>query len=215
MRLLWIAFGVLVVDQATKVMVRSNMTLRTSIDLIGDWLKFTYTENPGMAFGIVIGSTAIVTALSIIATGLIIYYLYRVRAGYAPYTMSLAAVLGGALGNIVDRIFYGWIFDYGTLFEGRVVDFIHFNIWTGLVPESVPLVGGMFVALFPIFNAADIAICGGVAGILIFQKKFHSQQFQEMEAENNSSAPEEESEGPPEQVDIPGQSDNQQLPDQP
>ncbi len=179
MRLLWIALGVLVVDQATKVAVRLNMsaTPRQSFGVIGDWLKFTFTENPGMAFGIMPGSTAVVTACSITATILIVIYLLRVRSGYAPYTTCLALILGGAVGNIVDRLFYGMIFDYAPFFQGRVVDFIHFNLWSGLVPESVPLIGGQFLALFPIFNVADIAICGGVVGILVFQKRFHSQML--------------------------------------
>ena len=181
MRLLWTAFGVLVIDQATKVAVRLNMSVspRQSFDIIGDWLKFTFTENPGMAFGIRLGSTAVVTACSITATVLIFIYLLRVRSGYAPYTTCLALILGGAMGNIVDRLFYGMIFGYSSFFEGRVVDFIHFDLWRGFVPESIPLVGGQFMALFPIFNIADIAICGGVAGILVFQKRFHSQMLAE------------------------------------
>ena len=177
MRLLWVALGVLVGDQATKVAVRLNMTVspRQSFGVIGDWLKFTFTENPGMAFGIMPGSTAVVTACSITATILIVIYLLRVRSGYGPYTMCLTLILGGAVGNIVDRLFYGMIFDYAPFFQGRVVDFIHFNLWSGLVPESVPLIGGQYLALFPIFNVADIAICVGVVGILVFQKRFHSQ----------------------------------------
>ncbi len=174
MRLLWITLGVLVVDQVTKVIVRLNMSglPRPSYGVIGGWLRLTYTENPGMAFGIMPGSTTVVTVCSLIAMVLIIVYMMKVRSGYKPYTMCLAAILGGAAGNIVDRLFYGPIFGYGPFFEGRVVDFIHFNIWAGLVPDSVPLIGGEYVALFPIFNVADIAICGGVAGILIFQKEF-------------------------------------------
>jgi len=189
MRLVWIALSVLVLDQVTKIVVRINMGTtgpRESIGVLGDWLKLTYTENPGMAFGIMPGSTSVVTACSVIATILIIVYLLRVRKGYAPYTMCLAAILGGAIGNIVDRLFYGLIFEYGPFFEGRVVDFIHFNIWSGLVPGDIPLIGGEYLALFPIFNVADIAICGGVAGVLIFQKQFHLRRLAEGEAAANA-----------------------------
>ena len=84
-------------------------------------------------------------------------------------------ILGGAIGNIIDRLFYAIIFDYGAFFQGRVVDFIHVNLWSGSAPESLPLIGGTYMALFPIFNVADIAIVSGVIGILIFQKKFHQQ----------------------------------------
>jgi len=192
MRLLWITLGILVIDQATKVAVRLNMPLRSSIDLIGNWFKFTFTENPGMAFGIILGSPGIVTACSIVATSLIIVYIVRVRSGYAPYTMCLAAVLGGALGNIVDRLLHGWIFDYAPLLQGRVVDFIHFHIWAGLVPDGIPLIGGQYMAFFPIFNLADTAICLGITGVLIFQKKFHSQMLQkddEPQVEEGEEAP--------------------------
>ncbi|MCH8961553.1 MAG: signal peptidase II [Bacteroidetes bacterium] len=175
MRLLWMAAGVVVVDQATKLVVHQTMSMPPyrSIDLIGDWLKFTFTENPGMAFGISFGPAGMVTAFSILATLLIIVYLYRVRKGYALYRASLALILGGAIGNIIDRMFYGMLFGYGNFFQGRVVDFIHVNLWSGYVPDAVPLVGGSYMALFPIWNVADMAIVVGVVGILVFQKKFH------------------------------------------
>ncbi len=184
MRLLWIAAGVVVVDQATKLVVHQTMSMPPyrSIDLIGDWLKFTFTENPGMAFGITFGPVGMVTAFSIIATLLIIVYLYRVRKGYTPYRASLALILGGAIGNIIDRMFYGMLFGYGNFFQGRVVDFIHVNLWSGYVPDAVPLVGGNYMALFPIWNVADMAIVVGVVGILVFQKKFHKHLAEAAEA---------------------------------
>lgn len=144
-----------------------------SIGLLGDWLKLTFTENPGMAFGITFGPAGLVTAFSIIATLLIVIYLYRVRKGYAPYRASLALILGGAIGNIIDRMFYGLVFGYGNFFQGRVVDFIHVDLWSGYVPDAVPFIGGNYMALFPIWNVADMAIVVGVVGILVFQKKFH------------------------------------------
>ena len=187
MRLLWIAAGVVVVDQTTKIVVHQNMSMPPyrSINLIGDWLKFTFTENPGMAFGVNFGPAGMVTAFSIIATLLIIVYLYRVRKGYTPYRASLAFILGGAIGNIIDRMFYGMVFGYGEFFQGRVVDFIHVNVWSGYVPDSVPLIGGSYMALFPIWNVADMAIVLGVVGILVFQKKFHTIL---MEAEQAKAA---------------------------
>jgi len=186
MRLFWIASGVLLLDQGTKVIVRLNMEQGHigAIDLIGDWLKFTYTENPGMAFGINFGPPGLITGFSIVAAGMIAIYLLRIRSGYLPYTMSLACILGGAIGNIIDRLFYGVIFDYAPFFQGRVVDFIHFDIWHGLVSSSVPLIGGDYLAFFPIFNVADIAIVGGVIGILIFQQKFLGKLHSESEAES-------------------------------
>ena len=172
---LWVILGVIVVDQITKIVVLSTMERGQSVRVLGSWLRLTFTENPGMAFGIEYGPPVVITGFSIAATLLIILYLRRVGHLYGPYTTSLALVLGGALGNIIDRIFYGMIL-YGTPpFLGRVVDFIHVNLWRGYVSESVPLLGGKYLALFPIWNVADMAIVVGVAGIFYFQRRFHDR----------------------------------------
>lgn len=177
MRVLWIAAVVIVMDQLSKLTVVRAMYKGQSIPLVGDWLRLTYTENPGMAFGITFGPRGMVTVFSIVATGLIIAYLVSVRRGYIPYRASLALILGGALGNIIDRVFYGILFGYDGFFTGRVVDFIHVNLWRGYVAESVPFFGGTYVQLFPIWNVADMAIVAGVVGILIFQTRFHQEQL--------------------------------------
>ncbi|MCY4160008.1 MAG: signal peptidase II [Bacteroidetes bacterium] len=184
MRFLWVVAGVLVLDQVTKLIVRLNMDMGHigAIDLIGDWLKFTYTENPGMAFGINFGPPGLITGFSIIAAAMIAIYLLRIRKCYMPYTVSLACILGGATGNIIDRLFYGMIFDYGPFFQGRVVDFIHFDIWYGRLPSSIPFIGDTYLSFFPIFNVADIGIVGGVIGILLFQQKFLNRLHGEQEA---------------------------------
>lgn len=173
MRVLWITLATIVIDQIAKVLVIRHMYHSQSIDLIGDWLKLTYTENPGMAFGITFGPPSMISIFSIIATSLILIYLFKVRTGYAPYRASIGLVLGGALGNIIDRVAYGKIFYDNPLFQGRVVDFIHVDAWRGVLPEWIPFLGGKMTALFPIWNVADMAIVGGVVGILVFQKKFH------------------------------------------
>ncbi len=176
MRILWITAAIIVVDQLAKIAVVMNMFPGQSIPLLGDWLRLTFTTNPGMAFGITFGPSGFVTILSLLATGLIIGYMYTVRGGYAPYRASLGLILGGALGNIIDRVFYGVIYENGPLFTGEVVDFIHFNIWRGYLPEQIPLIGGNYLALFPIWNIADMAIVIGVVGILLFQNRFHEQR---------------------------------------
>ncbi len=175
MRILWITAAVLLVDQLTKITVLNTMYRGQSIPLIGDWLRLTFTENPGMAFGITFGPPGMVTIFSIAATLLIIYYLFRVRGVYLPYRASLALILGGALGNIIDRVFYGWMLGRAGLFQGHVVDFIHVNLWRGYIPESVPFLGGAYMALFPIWNVADMAIVAGVVGIIAFQRRFHDE----------------------------------------
>ncbi len=173
MRFLWISLLAVVVDQATKYAVVQTMYQGQSIPVLGDWLRLTYTQNPGMAFGIRFGPEGMVTMFSIIATVLIILYMYNVRNGYRPYEASLALILGGAFGNIIDRMFYGVLYDHGSLFTGHVVDFIHVNVWRGYLPESLPLVGGAYMALFPIWNVADMVIVAGVVGIIAFQSRFH------------------------------------------
>lgn len=174
-----LAAVIVAIDQFTKVLVVRNMYQGQSIPILGDWLRLTYTENPGMAFGIELGAPALVTIFSIVATVLIIVYLSRVGKLYAPYRYSLGLVLGGAFGNIIDRVFYGAIYYDEPYFLGRVVDFIHVNMWRGHIPEGVPFIGGNYMALFPIWNVADMAIVVGVVGILIFQKSFHNALAQE------------------------------------
>ena len=189
MRVLWLSGLVVLLDQATKLVVVQTMYLGQQIPLIGDWLKFTYTENPGMAFGITFGPKAMVTVFSIIATILITMYLVKVRNGYFPYRAGLGLILGGAIGNIIDRVFYGVIFNDDTFFVGRVVDFIHVNVWSGFIAESVPIVGGTYLSLFPIWNVADMAIVCGVVGILTFQQRFHLHELGLQRTESDETTP--------------------------
>ena len=192
MRVLWISAVVLFVDQVTKIAVLNFMYRGQSIPLVGDWLRLTFTENPGMAFGIQVGPPGTVTVMASLATLLIAGYIWQVRNAYLPYRVSLAFIFGGALGNIVDRIFYGTILGYGDLFTGRVVDFIHVSLWRGFVPEAVPLVGGAYFELFPIWNVADMAIVLGVVGVLVLYRGFHEEEmerYRRAEAAATTDAP--------------------------
>lgn len=189
MRVLWISAFVIVVDQTTKWFVLQTMQRGESIPVIGHWLKFTFTENPGMAFGITVGPPGMITIFSILATALILAYLWRLGTVYMPYRVSLALLLGGALGNIIDRVFYGMWFGDRGLFLGHVVDFIHVNLWRGFVPEYVPFIGGSYMALFPIWNVADMAIVGGVLGILFFQGRFHDEALRGPEVADSKGYP--------------------------
>ncbi len=178
----------MVLDQTAKYVVVQTMYIGDSISVIGDLLRLTYTENPGMAFGITIGPPGLITVFALLATLLILVYLVRLGdRGYAPYRAGLAFVLGGAVGNIIDRVFYGPLMGYGDFFHGRVVDFIHVNLWRGYVPESIPLLGGNYIALFPIWNVADMAIVGGMIGVFVFQRRFHDS-IHEPESESRDQA---------------------------
>lgn len=180
MRVLWVALAVVLADQATKLAVKLQMYPHESIPVVGRLFRLTFTENPGMAFGLTLGSKLALTLFSIVATIAIAAYLWAVRRGPLGYRLALALILGGAFGNIIDRTFYGAIWGEceppGTtahrLLYGCVVDFIHLDVWSGLLPSWLPFVGGEPFALFPIGNIADLAIIAGVAAILVFQKRF-------------------------------------------
>lgn len=198
MRVLWITLVAIVLDQIIKLTVVSKMFLYESIPLIGNWFKWTYTTNPGMAFGVTLGPPFVVTAFAVFATVLIVLYLRYIRGAYTPYRASLALILGGALGNIIDRVAYGVFFGAGGWFEtfarspfpapaqwfrGQVVDFVHVDL--GLV--TLPIFGE--VHLFPIWNVADMCIVFGVIGFIVFQTKFQLTFEQAMKARVPVTAP--------------------------
>jgi signal peptidase II len=153
------------------------------IQIFGDWFKLHYTTNPGMAFGMELGTEygkMILTSFRLVAMVGIGYYLYYLIQKRSPvgYTFCIALILGGAIGNLVDSVFYGVWLDNAPYnaptpwLHGQVVDMFYFDIWEGYIPEWVPLWGGGYTALWPIFNVADASIFIGVAIILIFQNRF-------------------------------------------
>ncbi len=171
MRVLWFSLALLILDQCTKVLVKLTMVPGQQIPVIGDLFKLTFTTNPGMAFGLEIGPKLFLSLFSIAATIALIGYLWMVRTAPLGYRMGLAAIIGGAMGNVIDRTFYGVIFDYAPLFRGEVVDFIHIDLWRGVV--DLPLFGPTFIPLFPIWNVADMAIVIGVAAVILLQHTYH------------------------------------------
>lgn len=175
MRVLWAALAVVVADQLAKIWVRTSMGLYESIPIVGRLFRFTFTENPGMAFGLSLGSKLFLTVFSLVATGLIGLYLWHVRRAPTSYRLALALVLGGAFGNIIDRVFYGVVWGYAPLLYGNVVDFLHVDLSVlfadGNWPAWVPAIGGDRVTLFPIGNIADLAIIAGVVLIMFTQKR--------------------------------------------
>lgn len=179
------SFLLIALDQAVKLWVHTNMEMGIAgqIEVFGDWFKLYYTLNPGMAFGMQFGSEYGKLGLSLfrlVAMFFIAYYLYKLakEKTHPGVLWSMAAVLAGAIGNLIDSIFYGvWLDNapYNAMspwFHGQVVDMFYIDIWEGRVADWVPLWGGDYISLWPIFNVADAAIFTGVAVILIFQKKF-------------------------------------------
>ncbi len=142
MRALWYTAAVVVLDQLSKFLVRSSLELHTSIPVLGNLLKLTYVENSGIVFGITVGTALpLFTGLNLLATGIICYYLYLERTGHPATQAALALVLGGAIGNLVDRLVFG-----------RVVDFIDV---------------GFGSHRWYVFNVADSAVSVGVVLYLI------------------------------------------------
>lgn len=169
------SLSVVIADQVTKLLVRGitipflgiiipGIPLYSSKSIIGDFLRFTYIENPGMAFGIDFGWKSFFAVFSIIASIAILLYLYKVRRESRVVRFSLALILGGAIGNLIDRVFYGPLFDGAPLFHGRVIDFIDFDFF------NVSVFGYNF-SRFPVFNIADASVTIGVIMLLIFHKR--------------------------------------------
>ena len=160
-----------------------EMGIAGQIEVFGEWFKLYYTLNPGMAFGMQFGSEygkLGLTLFRLVAMFFIAYYLYKLAKDktHPGVLWSMAAVLAGAIGNLIDSMFYGiWLDNapYNAIspwFHGQVVDMFYIDIWEGRVAEWIPFWGGDYISLWPIFNIADAAIFCGVAVILIFQKKF-------------------------------------------
>ena len=186
-----ISFGVIIVDQLVKLAVHSNMTMGTrgQIQVLGDFFKLHYLTNPGMAFGMELpfeNAKMVLTIFRLIAMFAIGYYLYFMYKKEAPMGLlvCISMILGGAIGNLIDSIFYGvWLnnapFDAPTpWFYGQVVDMFYIDIWEGRIPEWVPLWGGDYMALWPVFNVADASIFVGILIILIWQKTFFKEDVE-------------------------------------
>lgn len=196
-------FLVLLIDQIVKIWVKLNMKIGDNFNFFGeghDWFQIYFTENPGMAFGLELGGDYGKLALSlfrIVAVGFITYYLYTLCKQKKSYGLvaSIALIWAGAVGNILDSIFYGLIFTgsmhqvatlttfgegYAGFLHGKVVDMLHFPLIEGHYPEWFPFVGGQGFKFFePIFNIADTSISVGVGMVIVFYRKFFSEHPKE------------------------------------
>ncbi|RNL51438.1 lipoprotein signal peptidase [Pedobacter jejuensis] len=178
-------FLVLLADQVIKTWVKTNMYLGQEFNIIGKWFIIHFTENNGMAFGMEFGGEFGKLALSlfrIVAVAGIGYGLhYLIKNKYhRGLILNVALIFSGALGNIIDSVFYGKIYGYEGLFHGRVVDMFYFPIAEGHFPTWIPIWGGdEFVFFRPVFNLADAAISVGVILILIFQKNYFKEDVKD------------------------------------
>jgi signal peptidase II len=179
-----IALLVIAIDQTSKLLVHQYMHIHQEVNVVGDWFRLHYLLNPGMAFGIrwqsEFGKLAL-TFFRIVAMFGITWYLLRMhkRGAHTGFLVSLALILGGAIGNVIDSTFYGVFLNNAPLdapylwFHGQVIDMLYFPIFQFVWPDWVPWLGGSFFEFFsPVFNIADSAIFIGVVTILIFQRRF-------------------------------------------
>ena len=184
-----LALLVIAFDQSVKWGVHTYMQpgMAGEIPLIGHWAKLHYTLNPGMAFGAELPAPygkLVLTGFRLLAVFGLIYYIIRLcwQRAAGGYIACMALILGGAVGNLIDSVFYGVLYDNAPFgsptrwFYGQVIDMLYVDIYEGFLPQSWPLMGGKYVSLWPIFNIADSSIFIGVALILLNQSRFFTQQ---------------------------------------
>jgi signal peptidase II len=191
-----IVFLILLADQALKFYIKTHFSLGESVSMFGNakWAQLNFIENRGMAFGIELGGDWGKLALTLFRLVACIWGFFFVNGlikqqYHKGLIFCASLILAGAIGNLIDSIFYGMIFTegnyhlgtpaklvawgqgYGKLLHGRVVDMLYFPVYKSTWPSWVPVWGGSELEFFrPIFNIADAAISTGVISILVFQK---------------------------------------------
>lgn len=196
---------VILLDQLLKIWVKTNFFYGEEY-VIADWFRLFFIENNGMAFGMELGSKLLLTLFRIVAVALFIYYICRIKNNknvQLGYVVCISLITAGALGNVIDCVFYGLIFDnplppftatlfpesggYGTLFHGRVVDMLYFPLVEWNWPEWLPWIGGEhFIFFHPVFNIADAALSVGVVALILFySKNFFLKEQEEQSADVN------------------------------
>ncbi|MFM8917439.1 MAG: lipoprotein signal peptidase [Bacteroidota bacterium] len=203
---------VLLIDQALKFWIKTNMYLGQEYHIAGDWFIIHFTENNGMAFGLEFAGEygkLFLSLFRIVAVFGIGWYLNRLvfEKAHPLLITSMSLILAGAIGNIIDSAFYGIIFSasdfrlaeflpaeggYSSLLHGKVVDMFYFPIFKGFLPDWVPFWGGDYFIFFrPVFNIADASISTGVGLILVFQslifKKERAQSSKSLSDDTDSN----------------------------
>lgn len=184
---------IIIADQWLKIYIKTHFYKGVPYKVIGDWFQLHFIENNGMAFGMKFSEgdvgKLILTTFRLVAVGFGFYVLKQlVNKKYSRGALICGSlILAGALGNLIDSMFYGLIFSessyhiakfvpfgqgYGKFMHGQVVDMLYFPLVETKMPEWMPLVGGKVLSFFdPVFNIADAAISTGVITLLVFQKK--------------------------------------------
>ncbi len=185
-----IVAAVIIIDQLIKFEIKTNFTLHEARE-ITSWMYLYFVENSGMAFGVNIAGTLILSIARLVFVGFLVYYISKLvrRNVSTGFVACIALIIAGAIGNIIDNAFYGMIFSesteydvanlvsfgsgYGSFMSGKVVDMFYFPLIDTYLPESLPIIGGTHFLFFaPIFNFADSAITCGSIIILLFYRKY-------------------------------------------
>jgi signal peptidase II len=207
---------ILLIDQISKIYIKTNFQLYEDITVFS-WFKIAFVENDGMAWGTKLSdfftfisdksAKLFLTLFRILAVTGIGFWLVDVIKNERSKTLiiALAIIFAGALGNIIDSVFYGILFNdsamevatflpeeggYSGVFHGKVVDMLHFPIWNGVLPDWLPLFGGKTFSFFdPVFNVADMAISTGIGILIVFNKRAFNErsktEIRDSESHNN------------------------------
>ena len=184
-----ILLSILIVDQVSKILVKTNMTLHESIEIFS-WFKIMFIENNGMAYGMELGSKLLLSIMRFVLIAILVQYVLRELRNNSRwgYIVCLVMIVAGAVGNMIDGMFYGVVFDastpytvstfvepgngYSSFLYGKVVDMLYFPIIDTVLPDWVPFYGGEpYVFFSPVFNIADSSISVAVALLLLFYRK--------------------------------------------
>ena len=197
--LLLVGIGLVIIDQVIKILVKTNMSIGENFNVIGQWFKIYFIENEGMAFGMKFGGSVgkfILSLFRIVLFGVLVCWiraLLKKQGTPSGVTVGLTLIAAGALGNIIDCLFYGILFSestystvaeflpagggYAPFFFGKVVDMFYFPIIDTTFPEWMPLIGGNPFRFFaPVFNFADSCVTCGALYLIFFQWKFFAKE---------------------------------------
>lgn len=220
-QVVYIILLILLADQVLKFYIKLNYHYGEEHNVIGEWFKLHFVENEGMAWGWSFGGEFGKIALTLFRLAAVIFGVFYIRniirrKEHKGFILCAALIFAGALGNLIDSMFYGLIFEnsdpyklnvatitsfgdgYATFLHGRVVDMLHFPLFSGVFPKWFPVWGGEpFLFFGPVFNIADASISIGVIAILLFQKKFFTKHPEKVAPEPNAAmAPEPEVDAP-------------------